>query len=490
MKLSAIRERLIQLRVAPSKSLGQNFLHDQNLARWLVAQIDPQPGEHIVEIGPGLGALTGHVLATGATAMVIEKDGRLVAHLRERFADEIRAGRFEVVHGDAADFDVRTLWPRGPVKVLGNLPYYITTPLLFHFTAPASPTASALFVMQRELAERLAAGPAQAKDYGILSLVVQRRWRVKYLRTLPAGVFTPAPKVESGAVLLTPRAPGELPPCDGATFERLVRRGFSQRRKQIGKLLAAELATAVAAVCDRPSAGDDEPSQAVQARGGHRPSLQWAEICAQLGVSETARAEELSLEQWIALANLVRPVVPGAAQDGVGERFDVVDEANRVVGAASRAEVHARNLRHRAMHLFVFNAAGELFLQKRSPWKDSHPGKWDSSASGHLDADESYEAAAQRELREELGLDDRTAEGAELCVLGDLGAARPETNWEFIRLFSACAEGPFRWPPEEIEWGGFFSVEVIQSWIVARPHDFAPGFLECWALWWTLQPHS
>ncbi len=458
VKLSAIRERLGELRVAPSKSLGQNFLHDQNLARWLVAQIAPQPGEHIVEIGPGLGALTGHVLATGATATVVEKDGRLAAHLRERFADEVGTGRLEVVHGDAADFDVRTLWPRQPVKVLGNLPYYITTPLLFHFTAPASPTAWALFVMQRELAERLAAGPAQSKDYGILSLVVQRRWRVKYLRTLPAAVFTPAPKVESGAVLLTPREPGELPPCDGETFERLVRRGFSQRRKQVGKLLSG-------------AAADGQPM------------LPWPEIAARLGAPVTARAEELSLLQWIALANLVRPVEPAAAQDGAGEQFDVVDEHNAVVSTAPRAEVHARGLRHRAMHLFVFNAAGDLFLQKRSPWKDSHPGKWDSSAAGHLDAGETYEAAARRELREELGLDEAAVTAADLQVAGDLGPARDTTNWEFIRLFSARSEGPFRWPPEEIETGGFFPAEIVRAWIAARPQDFASGFLECWALW-------
>ena len=457
MKLTAIREKLAQLRVAPSKSLGQNFLHDQNLARWLVAQINPQPGEHILEIGPGLGALTGHVLETGATVTVIEKDGRLAAHLRERFGAEIRARKLEVIHGDAADFDVRTLWPWGPVKILGNLPYYITTPLLFRFTAPAAPTAWALFVMQRELAERLAASPAESKDYGILSLVVQRRWRVKYLRTLPAGVFTPAPKVESGAVLLTPRAPGELAPCDGATFERLVRRGFSQRRKQVGKLLAAEL-----------------------------PGNPWPPVAAQLGVSETARAEEIHLKQWIALANLVQPVVPGAAQDGAGERFDIVDEANQVIGNASRAEVHARGLRHRAMHLFVFNSAGELFLQKRSPWKDRHPGKWDSSAAGHLDAGESYEAAAQRELREELGLDIAAAGEAQLRAVGDLAEASEATGWEFIRLFAARSDGPFRWPPEEIEWGGFFPLEIIRAWIAARPEDFAPGFLECWEFWQAL----
>ena len=93
----------------------------------------------------------------------------------------------------------------------------------------------------------------------------------------------------------------------------------------------------------------------------------------------------MSLRQWIELSNLVRPVNPRAAQDVQGELFDVVDEHDRVIGVEPRGVVHARDLRHRAVHLFVFNAAGELFLQKRSAWKDRHPGKWDSSASGHLD---------------------------------------------------------------------------------------------------------
>lgn len=458
---SATRASLAEAGVTPSKTLGQNFLHDQNLSRALVAHLDPQPGETLVEIGPGLGALTEPALASPAAGVtVIEKDGRLAAHLRTRFAAAVGAGRLTVCHGDALDFDPRTLWLRQPVVVLGNLPYYVTTPLLFHFTGPGSPVGRALFVMQRELAERLAATPERAGDFGILSLVVGLRWRVKVVRTLPAGVFIPAPKVESAAVLLTPRAPGELPPCDGETFEQLVRAGFSQRRKQVGKLLR--------------TAG---------AHGRERAPLPWADLAARLGVPETARAEELSLEKWVQLANLVRPVVPAAAQSGAGEVFDVVDEHNAVVGRATREEVHARGLRHRAMHIFVSNGAGELFLQKRSPWKDRHPGAWDSSAAGHLDAGETYAAAARRELREELGLDAETVARVELREVADLGPAREALGWEFIRLFIARAEGPFRPPPEEVAWGGFFPVAVVAEWTRARPADFAPGFLECWRRW-------
>jgi 16S rRNA (adenine1518-N6/adenine1519-N6)-dimethyltransferase len=448
VKLSAIRAALDELALAPSKSLGQNFLHDQNLARWIVAQLDARPGDQLVEIGPGLGALTGAALETGAALTALEKDGRLAGFLREKFAGQ---ERFRIEHMDALDFDVRTLWPRQPVKVFGNLPYYVSTPLLFHFVSPESPVERAVFLLQRELAERIAAAGPGSKDYGILSLVIGRRWRVKLLRTLPASVFTPEPKVESALIGLTPRAPDDLPACDPQTFERIVRAGFSQRRKQLRKFIAPEFGE----------------------------TRSWPQAAERLGVPETVRGEELGLEQWIALANAIRPVNPSAAQDSRGEQFDVVDEANRVIGVASRGEVHARDLRHRAVHVLVFNARGEVFLQKRSPWKDKHPGKWDSSAAGHLDSGEDYEIAARRELTEELGLAD--AATAPLELLGDI-AASEDTGWEFVQLFRAKSEGPFRWPAEEIEWGGFFPVSAVQEWINVRPGDFAPGFLRCWAM--------
>jgi 16S rRNA (adenine1518-N6/adenine1519-N6)-dimethyltransferase len=121
-------------------------------------------------------------------------------------------------------------------------------------------------------------------------------------------------------------------------------------------------------------------------------ALDWPALCTHLRVEETTRAEELSLEQWIALTNFVTASKTGAppptladsalgAQDVHGEIFDVVDEADRVTGQASRHEVHTRKLRHRAVHIFVFNERGALFLQKRSRWKDMHPGRWDSSAA-------------------------------------------------------------------------------------------------------------
>ena len=448
MKLSDIRAALGELDLIPSKSLGQNFLHDQNLARWIVAQLDAGPGDSLVEVGPGLGALTAAALETGAPLTALEKDGRLADFLKRRFAGQ---ASLRVVHGDALEYDVRTLWPRRPVKVFGNLPYYVSTPLLFHFTSPAAPVERAVFLLQRELAERLAAGPG-TKDYGIISVVLGRRWRVKLLRVLPASVFLPEPKVDSALISLTLRDADELPPCDARVFEQIVRVGFSQRRKQLRKLLGAV--------------------------GG--PVLDdWPGVTARLGVPETVRGEELSLLQWITLANAFAPVEPAAAQDAQGELFDVVDEHDRVVGTAPRGVVHATGLRHRAVHLFVFNGQGELLLQKRSPWKDKHPGKWDSSAAGHLDSGEDYAHAARRELTEELGLDpDRTP----LKEVGALPAGE-ETGWEFVRVYGARHDGAVRWPAAEIEWAGCFPRETVEAWTEAHPEDFAPGFLACWRLW-------
>ena len=407
MKLSAIRAALAELGLTPSKTLGQNFLHDQNLAHWIVAQLDARPGDALIEIGPGLGALTGAALETGAHLTALEKDGRLADFLRRRFEGH---ERLQVVHGDALEYDVRTLWPQRPVKVFGNLPYYISTPLLFHFTSPAAPVERAVFLLQRELAERLAAGPG-TKDYGILSVVLGRRWRMKLLKVLPASVFLPEPNVDSALVSLQLREAGELPACDARTFEQIVRAGFSQRRKQLRKLLTALGEWANPVVSD------------------------WPAVTKQLNVPETVRGEELGLLEWIALANVFAPVEPAAAQNAQLERFDVVDGDDRVVGVESRGVVHATGLHHRAVHLFVFNGRGELFLQKRSPWKDKHPGKWDSSAAGHLDSGEEYGAAARRELSEELGIN---PDAAPLHEIGALTASEA-TGWEFVRIFQASA---------------------------------------------------
>src|SRR5688500_1252251 len=222
MKLSTITASLAQIGMQPTRSLGQNFLHDQNLAEWIVAQLNLKPDDAWVELGPGLGALTEYALARSPHGLVIEKDGRLAAFLRDRFPD------LEIIHGDATEFDVRDLFARGPVKLLGNLPYYVSSQILFAFTADPSPISTFIFTLQKELAERLSAAP-RTKEYGALTLLISRCWRVKYLRTLPGSVFFPAPKVDSGIVILTPRPIGEVPACDGVRFTELVKHGLDRK---------------------------------------------------------------------------------------------------------------------------------------------------------------------------------------------------------------------------------------------------------------------
>jgi 16S rRNA (adenine1518-N6/adenine1519-N6)-dimethyltransferase len=437
MKLSEIDTTLREIRVSPVRSLGQNFLHDRNLAAWIVAKAELSADDYVIEIGPGLGALTEFILQSGARVLAIEKDQRLAQFLAKRFA----GARLEIIHGDALDYDLRPLFAERRVKLLGNLPYYVASQLLLKFIKYPSPISLWLCMLQKEMARRVSA-PSGTSDYGALSLNVQLKYRVEFLRSVPATVFLPEPEVDSAIVRLVPRAPNELPPHDAETFSRLVRLGFSQRRKQLRNLLKTEVP-------------------------------EWPDAAAAIGFDPRTRAEELSLEQWIALSNRARTGDANGGEAEASERFSVVDGDDRVTGEAPRGEVHGNNLRHRAVHLFIFNGKGELFLQKRSPWKDRHPLLWDSSAAGHVGAGEDYDETAARELREELGVD------AELTRVLKLPASE-RTGQEFIWLYRGQHNGPFRLAPAEIEHGEFFPIGVVTDWVQARPEEFAPGFLECW----------
>src|SRR4051812_23617506 len=295
MKLSELRETLREIRVSPVKTLGQNFLHDRNLARWIVDQAKIEPDDYVVEIGPGLGALTEFILAKGARVLAIEKDGRLVEFLRERFNDQ----RFEVVHSDALDYDTRVLFAQPNVKLLGNLPYNISSQLLLKYLAYPSAISFWLFMLQREMADRICAQPSN-KDYGALTLQIQFHYKVQRLRSIPATVFFPAPEVGSAIVQLLPRPSSELPACKYDVFVRLVRRGFSQRRKQLRNLLRTEIAD-------------------------------WDAVATTIQFDPRARAETLSLQQWVALANSVSPAVPATTSDPSSELFPVVDEKDEIL---------------------------------------------------------------------------------------------------------------------------------------------------------------
>lgn len=155
------------------------------------------------------------------------------------------------------------------------------------------------------------------------------------------------------------------------------------------------------------------------------------------------------------------------------EIFDVVDEADQIIGRATRSEVHARKLRHRAVHVFVFNEGGKLFIQKRSRNKDSFPGRRDSSASGHLSSGEDYDACAVRELSEELGL---------TIVADDLKKhfkieACSETGWEVVWVYGLQTNEPLRINPQEIESGTFCTPGQIRATAAQHPDEFAPSFL-------------
>jgi isopentenyldiphosphate isomerase len=157
------------------------------------------------------------------------------------------------------------------------------------------------------------------------------------------------------------------------------------------------------------------------------------------------------------------------------EIFDVVNDRDEVIDRRPRSEVHRLRLKHRAVHVLVFDEAGRVFLQKRSLLKDCFPGLWDSSASGHLDSGETYDACAVRELGEELGLHvDQTPE--KLFSL----PATPETGHEFVWVYRCVSPGPFTLQPEEIDHGDWFHPDAVTGWITRRPEDFASAFVKIW----------
>lgn len=431
-----IREVLERSGVTPSRQLGQNFLIDPNCARWIVSQLDAGPDDAVVEVGPGTGALSEHLVGTVRRLILIEFDARLAAMLKERYADNPTV---EVHHEDAVKFDIRQLFKHGPVKFLGNLPYSCGGAILKTFLSRPNPFERAVIMLQKEVIDRLGAVP-RTKDYGVLTLRVQSGWEVRPLRTVPPEAFFPRPQIDSSVAVLTPRK-GAFPPFDDRLFDELIRRGFSQRRKQMKK---------------------------------HMPETPaWEEVAEKIGASVSSRAEELSLEQWISLTRAYDPHPLMDIPQKDAEVFDVVDEQDQVVSQATRGEVHAKGLLHRAVHVFAVNRKGEILLQRRSLLKDNHPGVWDSSVSGHLDAGEDYEIAAVRELEEEMGIHGVVPE--EIARI----SARESTGWEHIRLYRCRYDGALRFPCAEIEAAAWFPPSEVQAWIDARPSDFATGFLEC-----------
>jgi 16S rRNA (adenine1518-N6/adenine1519-N6)-dimethyltransferase len=250
----------------PRKRFGQNFLHDPGIIRRIAAVIDPAPGDHLVEIGPGRGAITASLLQAAGRLDAVELDRDLIEPLTQSCAG---LGELVLHNADALVFDLCSLYPGERLRLVGNLPYNVSTPLLFRFLEQADCIGDMHFMLQREVVERMAAAPG-SKTYGRLSVMIQAYCRTEPLFRIGPGAFTPAPKVDSAFVRLTPYKPLPVPVLDPAFLERLVARAFSQRRKTLRNSLKGLI--------------DSELFQAQDIDPGQR-------------------AEELSVERFVHLAN-------------------------------------------------------------------------------------------------------------------------------------------------------------------------------------------
>lgn len=216
------------------KRFGQNFLHDQAVIDGIVAAISPQPDQHLVEIGPGRGALTVPLLASGAKLDVVELDRDLLPLLAAQFKG---ADNLTLHNADALQFDYMPLAVNGEkLRIIGNLPYNITTPLLFHLLAQSAVIDDMCFMLQKEVVERICAKPGN-KQYGRLTIMLQYQCAAEALFDVPPEAFDPAPKVNSAIIYLQPRREPLGGQVNSVHLNKLVTQAFSQRRKTIANTL-------------------------------------------------------------------------------------------------------------------------------------------------------------------------------------------------------------------------------------------------------------
>ncbi|MBE7243813.1 MAG: 16S rRNA (adenine(1518)-N(6)/adenine(1519)-N(6))-dimethyltransferase RsmA [Actinomycetospora chiangmaiensis] len=269
--LPPLREVVARHGLEPKKALGQNFLYDLNLTGRIARAAGPLAGVTVVEVGPGPGGLTRALLAEGAERVVaIERDPRALPALAEIAA--YHSGRLEVVDADALAFDPRPLLGRGPVRIVANLPYNVGTALLTGWLGgEAWPPwwDSAVLMFQREVAERIVAGPEERADYGRLGVLCGWRTEASILFDVAPSAFVPPPKVTSSVVRLVPRATPL--PCRAGALEAVTRAAFGQRRKMLRQSLRSLVA---------------DPTPLLEAAG----------------LLATARAEEVPVEGFVALA--------------------------------------------------------------------------------------------------------------------------------------------------------------------------------------------
>ena len=215
------------------KRFGQNFLSDPNIIRKIIEAIRPKEGERIVEIGPGLGAMTEPLMEAMGHLHVVEIDRDLIARLKEKHPPE----RLTIHEGDALKFDFASIVPDGvPLRVVGNLPYNISTPILFHLAEFAEKVKDMTFMLQKEVVMRMVDEPS-TEEYGRLSVMLQYRFNMARLFDVPPGAFRPAPKVMSSIVRMVPRPAAECTADDYALLGKIVTAAFGQRRKTLRNTL-------------------------------------------------------------------------------------------------------------------------------------------------------------------------------------------------------------------------------------------------------------
>jgi 16S rRNA (adenine1518-N6/adenine1519-N6)-dimethyltransferase len=235
----------------PRRRFGQNFLADPHYVDRIVAAVGPRPGDNLVEIGPGLAALTGHLLERVGRIAAVEIDRDLAARLRASFP----ADRLQLYEADALEFDFATLGSE--LRVVGNLPYNISSPLLFHLAEQDARLRDVHVMLQREVVARMTAAPG-TPDYGRLTVMLQTRFGIERLFTVPPGAFRPAPKVESAVARLVPLRERKPAIADTALFARIVAAAFGQRRKTLRNALSglADVALLEAAGIDPGARGE------------------------------------------------------------------------------------------------------------------------------------------------------------------------------------------------------------------------------------------
>ncbi|HET9438518.1 MAG TPA: 16S rRNA (adenine(1518)-N(6)/adenine(1519)-N(6))-dimethyltransferase RsmA [Longimicrobiales bacterium] len=265
--------------IRPKKSLGQNFLIDPNYQKKIIAALELDEEDRLIEIGPGTGALTQHLVGN-VHLTAIELDDQLAAALKDRYAD---VPSFHVVHEDVMKLPLSAVADHvETVKVVGNIPYNITSPLIFKLLERDARPALIVVMVQKEVADRIVAPPGD-KDFGALSVGVQAVAEAERLFVVPRGAFRPVPKVDSAVVRIVPRRPFELTPRDEADLRDLTRAAFAMRRKQFQKILRS-------------------------AAGFELDATQVGALEAQMGFALTVRPEELSATQFVALSRLLRAI--------------------------------------------------------------------------------------------------------------------------------------------------------------------------------------